>query len=193
MLTFRVDLISHIGYRWIFCEFYFRESWFYQCFIYFDFFCGLFFSWLLWVTKFLPNFPIFLIALCGYKRLNSRLNTWEEIKRSRYNTKIYILLSMFSWSTIYYYVIIHESSTLFSCLYLYCFITCKVFLTWTSLIDREPNIKMQVLQILENKKTTTTKIRVDLIMQIGYRWIFWEDLDREKIGKNSRKSRQFVL
>ena len=91
------------------------------------------------------------------------------------------------------YVIIHESSTLFSCLYLYCFITCKVFLTWTSLIDREPNIKMQVLQILENKKTTTTKIRVDLIMQIGYRWIFWENLDREKIGKNSRKSRQFVL
>ena len=52
---------------------------------------------------------------------------------------------------------------------------------------------MQVLQILENKKTTTTKIRVDLIMRIGYWWIFWEDLDREKIGKNSRKSRQFVL
>ena len=52
---------------------------------------------------------------------------------------------------------------------------------------------MQVLQILENKKTTTKKIRVDLIMQIGYWWIFWEDLDREKIGKNSRKLRQFVL
>ena len=43
-----------------------------------------------------PIFSIFQIALFGYKRLNFRLNAKEEIKRSRYNKKIYIFLSMLS-------------------------------------------------------------------------------------------------
>ena len=43
------------------------------------------------------NFSIFQIALCGYKRLNSRLNAQEEIKRSRYNKKIYSFLFMLSF------------------------------------------------------------------------------------------------
>ena len=43
-----------------------------------------------------PKFSIFQIALLGYKRLNSRLNAQEEIKRSRYNKKIYIFLSVLS-------------------------------------------------------------------------------------------------
>ena len=30
------------------------------------------------------------------------------------------------------------------CLYLYCLISCKIFLTWPLLIDREPNVKMYV-------------------------------------------------
>ena len=69
------------------------------------------------------NISIFQIALFGYKRLNSWLNVLGEIKRSRYSKKIYIFLSMLS-------------------LLIYCLISCKIFLTWPFLIDRETNVKM---------------------------------------------------
>ena len=87
------------------------------------------------------------------------MNAKEEAKSSRYNKKILLFLSMFSLSVIYYIIILviiyilsflsmlsWESSTLFSCLYLYCFKSSKIFLRWTSLIDRE------VLLILKSKK-----------------------------------------
>ena len=48
-------------------------------------------------------------------------------------------------------------------------------LTWPSLIDREPNVKMQFLLILKKRKKKK-KNRADLISRIGYRWILREDL-----------------
>ena len=39
-----------------------------------------------------------------------------------------------------------------SFLYLYCLISRKIFLTLPSLLDREPNTKMEVLLILKNGK-----------------------------------------
>ena len=47
-------------------------------------------------------------------------------------------------------------------------------LTWPSLIDREPNVKMQFLLILKKRKKK--KNRADLISRIDYRWILREDL-----------------
>ena len=79
-LTFRVDLNSRIDYRWIF-----REDLFSRILV-------------------LSMLCIFL-ALFGYKKLNSPLNAWDEIRRSRYDRKIYIFRSMFSLSTIYYIII----------------------------------------------------------------------------------------
>ena len=48
-----------------------------------------------------PNFSIFQITLFGYKRLNSRLNASEVIKRSRHNKKFYIFLSMLPLLTLF--------------------------------------------------------------------------------------------
>ena len=66
-------------------------------------------------------------------------------------------------------------------------ISCKIFLIWLLLIDREPNVKLSVLLILKNEKkihfawiyfreSFYLTFRVDLILRIDYRWIFREDL-----------------
>ena len=65
-----------------------------------------------------PNFSIFQVALFGYKRLNSR-------RRS----KGAVIIKRFTFFFL-------------CCLHLYCLISCKVFLTWPLLIDREPSVKM---------------------------------------------------
>ena len=121
-IYFRESFFFHISRRfnfvnWLnggfFAMIYFLESQFYQCFIYFDFFvvCSSASSE---SRNSYPNFSIFLIALFGYKRLNSRLNKQEEIKRSRYNKKIYIFL-MLSLSVIYYIIYIIIYILLFIC------------------------------------------------------------------------------
>ena len=85
-LTFRVDLISRIGYWWIF-----RESQFYQCFIYFDFFVICFQLNVSHGTLTL----VFRYFKQHHLDINSLLNA-QEIKRSRYKKKIHILLSILS-------------------------------------------------------------------------------------------------
>ena len=77
-----------------------------------------------------PNCSIFQIALFRHKRLNSWLNVYDDIKRSRYNKKSHF--SFFLFLTLF----------CLRCRYLYCLISCKICLTWPSLIDREPNGKM---------------------------------------------------
>ena len=77
----------------------------------------------------------------------------------------YVLLFisyMFSW----------ESSTLFSCLYLYCLMSCKIFLTWPSLIEREPDPK---------------------ILWIGYWWIFCEYIISRIWQKFAKITKTYLL
>ena len=78
----------------------------------------------MWVTELIPSFSIFQIALFGCKRLNSRLSASEEIKKSRQIKKKKIKFF------------------LLFCLFIYCLISCKIFLTWPSLIGKEPNVKI---------------------------------------------------
>ena len=66
-LTFRMDLISRTGYRWIFHEDLFWWILVLSMFYIFWFFRGLFFNSY-------PKFSIFQISLFGYKRLGSRLD-----------------------------------------------------------------------------------------------------------------------
>ena len=42
-------------------------------------------------------------------------------------------------------------------LHIYCLISCKIFLVLPSLIDREHNVKMQVLLILKNQEGLNKK------------------------------------
>ena len=60
-------------------------------------------------------------------------------------------------------------------LYLYCLVSCKMFLTWPSLIDREPNVKIQVFYYYF--------FRADLVSRISYQWIFREDFSQESLLK----------
>ena len=107
-LTFRVDLISRIGYQRVFHKDLF--SWILVLSVFYIFW---FFSWF----AFQPNFSIFPTALFGYNRLNSQLNAWNEIKRAD-------IIKGFKFFFL-------------CCLHLYCLISCKIFLTLSSLIDKE--------------------------------------------------------
>ena len=50
------------------------------------------------------NFSIFQIVLFGCKKLNSRMNAEEEIKRGRYRKKIYIFFDVASAYIFWYHV-----------------------------------------------------------------------------------------
>ena len=100
----------------------------------------------LWVTSAHPNCSIFQIAIFGHKRLNSWLNVYEEIKRSRYNKKLHF--SFFLFLTFFF--------TFFClrCLYLYCLISCKIYLPFIKflgvLLDENLNWKEHI-KYTENK------------------------------------------
>ena len=72
-------------------RFYFRESQFHQCFIYFDFFV-ICFQLESQSRNCYSNFSIFQVASFGYKFSVECLGD----QRSRYNKKIYIFLSILS-------------------------------------------------------------------------------------------------
>ena len=63
----------------------------------------------MWVTELIPSFSIFQIALFGCKRLNSRLNASEEIKKSRQikkkklNFSFYFVSSYIVWYPVKYF------------------------------------------------------------------------------------------
>ena len=132
-INFRVDFFSRVIFFNISCGFNFGNwppfdfSWGFIV-VYLSFIIVLYiliFSWFgfqlavceSWNSY--PNILIFLIALFGYKRVNSPLNAQEEIKRSKFNKKIYIFLSVLIL------------------LILFDILHCKIFFAWPSLIDIE--------------------------------------------------------
>ena len=120
-LTFRADLISRIRYRWIFLRGF--------IFAYLSFMNVLYifiYSWFVLQLEVCesrntyPIFSIFQIASFEYKILNSRLNAR---RRSKGADKIKRFTFFF-----------------LCCLYLYCLISCKIFLARPSLTNVTKNL-----------------------------------------------------
>ena len=128
--TFRVDLVMQIGTGGFFPRINFTNLSVINIWYILIFFSWFFLQLVVCESRSAYlNCLIFQIALFWYKRLNSWLNVYEEIRRSRYNKKLHF--SFFLFLTFF-----------FALPLLYCLISSKIYLTWPSLIDRKPNVKM---------------------------------------------------